>query len=284
MAHPAVARPWVLTAEEIADMAVVAIRAEADLTPKPGLVDQRGGGAHSDMDVAMLHASAEALRTSFAECASAAEDSATTTDLRLRIGAIGRAGEAAMLCATGGVNTHRGALWALGLLCAGAATDPRNPVAWAARLAALPDPYSVAAISHGASARHRYGATGAKGEAQEGFPHVHRHALPAMRAARAAGLDESTSRLEALLALIKHLDDTCLLHRGGADGLRAVQSAAGAVLGAGGLRTAKGRRLFGELDEMCLSRRLSPGGSGDLMAVALFLDDIGTRTGGRCRR
>ena len=66
-----------LTDDAIADLAVTALRAEADLTPKPGLVDQRGSGAHADMDLAMLHASADALRTAFAECASAATQSVT---------------------------------------------------------------------------------------------------------------------------------------------------------------------------------------------------------------
>ena len=104
----------VITDDEIADTAVAAMYAEADLTPKPGLVDRRGGGAHTDMDVAMLHRSAEALHGALTECASAARTSAINVDLRARIGAIGRAGETKMLAATGDVNTHRGALWALG--------------------------------------------------------------------------------------------------------------------------------------------------------------------------
>ncbi len=61
-----------LAADAIADLAVTALHAEADLTPKPGLVDRRGSGAHADMDLAMLHASAESLRGAFTECALAA--------------------------------------------------------------------------------------------------------------------------------------------------------------------------------------------------------------------
>jgi len=203
--------------------------------------------------------------------------------LRARIGEIGRAGEAEMLAATGGVNTHRGALWALGLLSAGTAADPEDPVGVAAQLARLSDPCVAAPTSHGARVRRHYGATGAKGEAQSGFPHVRRHALPVLRAARRAGADESTARLEALLALIAHLDDTCILHRGGITGLSAVQSGASAVLDAGGLRTAEGRHRFVELDWICRSRGLSPGGSGDLLAVALFLDSVDTRVGLLCK-
>ncbi|WP_123024481.1 triphosphoribosyl-dephospho-CoA synthase [Mycolicibacterium stellerae] len=279
MVKPTTAPARVLSDDEIADIAVAAMYAEADLTPKPGLVDQRGGGAHSDMDVAMLHRSAEALRDALTECASTARASAITMGLRARIGAIGRAGEAAMLAATGGVNTHRGALWALGLLSAGAAADPQDPVGVAAQLAALSDPHQAAPTSHGARARRRYGATGAKGEAQSGFPHVRLYALPALSAARNSGADESTARLAALLALIAHLDDTCILHRGGVTGLSAVQSGAGGVLGAGGLQTPEGRQRFVELDRICRSRRLSPGGSGDLLAATLFLDAVHMRVG-----
>lgn len=269
----------------IADLAVAAIRAEADLTPKPGLVDQRGSGAHTDMDLAMLHASAESLRTAFAECASAAMQSVSGPELRARLGEIGRAGERAMLEVTRGVNTHRGALWALGLLSAGAVLGDGlvGAVDVAARLAMIPDQYAAGPTSHGARARLRYGVSGAAGEARAAFPHVRLHALPALRAARRSGTDEGSARLEALLALMAALDDTCVLHRGGAEGLRAVQSGARAVQDAGGFRTLEGRRRFTALDDMCLTRRLSPGGSGDLLSATLFLDALDEGGALRCR-
>ena len=115
---------------------------------------------------------------------------------------------------------------------------------------------------------------GAAGEAQAGFPHVHRYALPALRAARRCGADEGSARLTALLTLMATLDDTCVLHRGGADGLRSLQSGAKAVLDTGGLGTPRGRRHFTALDDLCSTRRLSPGGSGDLLSVTLFLDAL----------
>jgi len=272
-----------LTAAEVAELAVAAVLAEAELTPKPGLVDQRGSGAHTDMDLAMLYASAESLRTAFAECASAAMQSVPGPELRARLGELGRAGERAMLEATGGVNTHRGALWALGLLCAGAALGGglAGAVDVAARLALIPDRHTVAPTSHGAQARLRYGVSGAAGEAQAGFPHVRLHAL---RGARRAGADECSARLEALLTLMATLDDTCVLHRGGPEGLRALQSGAQKVLDAGGIGTLRGRRHFTALDDMCLTRRLSPGGSGDLLSATLFLDALDEREAESCRR
>ena len=274
-----------LTSSSIADLAVAALRAEADLTPKPGLVDRRGSGAHIDMDLVMLHASAESLRAAFAECAMAAMQLAPGPELRAWLGEIGRAGERAMLAATGGVNTHRGALWALGLLSAGATLGGglAGAVDVAARLAAIPDRHTTATTSHGALARLRYGVSGAAGEAQAGFPHVCLHALPALRAARLSGADEGTACLEALLSLMATLDDTCLLHRGGSVGLSAVQAGAQAVVDAGGFRTPEGRRRFTALDDMCLTQRLSPGGSGDLLSATVFLHTLDEREAQPCR-
>lgn len=262
-----------LSPAAIADRAVAALIAEASLTPKPGLVDRRGGGAHADMSLDLLVTSAEALRTFFLACAATALNLSPGPLLRARLGEIGRDGEAAMLAAAGGVNTHRGALWALGLLCAGAAADPSCVVAGAAALAAVPDAGWVArGGSHGAAAIRRYGVPGAAGEARAGFPHVVGRGLPVLRAARQRGAGEDDARLDALLAIMATLPDTCVLHRGGAAGLRAIQTGAASVLAAGGCSTPAGRRRLSELDTLAWRRGLSPGGSADLLAAALFLD------------
>jgi triphosphoribosyl-dephospho-CoA synthase len=276
-----------LDALAIADLAVAALHQEADLTPKPGLVDGRGAGAHDDMTLDMLHDSAEALHGAFAECAGAARTLDPGTELRALVGVIGRVGEQLMLTVTGGVNTHRGALWALGLLSAGAARGGgiAEITGFAGRLASIPDPALVGgrSTSHGANARRRFGARGAVGEAQAGFPHVTRYALPTLRQARACGADEDTARLDALLSLIAHLDDTCVLHRGDRRGLRAVQAGAAAVLRAGGSQTPIGRTRFEALDLLCVNRRLSPGGSGDLLSATLFLDALDERSVPTCK-
>jgi triphosphoribosyl-dephospho-CoA synthase len=186
------------------------------------------------------------------------------------------------------VNTHRGALWALGLLAAGTAmtTGATGAIDVAARLARLPDPAlgaAVVAASNGARVRRRYGASGAAGEAQAGFPHIRLHALPALRAARRSGADEASARLAALLSLMAHLDDTCLLHRGEQAGLTAVQEGARAVLAAGGCHTPAGRHHFAALDALCAAHRLSPGGSGDLLAATLLLDALDERSAAPCK-
>lgn len=270
---------------QVAELAVAALHEEVDLTPKPGLVDRRGAGAHTDMSRDMLHSSADALLTAFAECAHAAQELAIGPELRARVGVIGRAGEHAMLAVTGGVNTHRGALWALGLLSAAigaGATSTHDATAYAAMLARIPDPAPGAVVrSHGAAVRRRFHVGGAPGEARSGFPHVVRYALPTLR--RYPDGDFTEARLDALLSLIAHLDDTCVLHRGGADGLAAVRSAAAAVLACGGMRTSEGRQRFSMLDRLCATHRLSPGGAGDLLAAALFLHELDRRSVSECK-
>ncbi|MQA52127.1 triphosphoribosyl-dephospho-CoA synthase [Pseudomonas piscis] len=267
-------------AERLADLAVDALIDEADLSPKPALVDRRGNGAHSDLHLGLMHASALSLWPAFKDMAEAAQQLARI-DLPLReaLGRSGREGERAMLVTTGGVNTHRGAIWALGLLVAAAALEPGSraagSVAWrAARLALLEDRHAPRPLSHGAQVAQRYGVGGAREEAQQGFPAVLQWGLPQLRRSRARGHGEQNARLDALLAIMTRLADTCVLYRAGEAGLRAMQDGARAVLEAGGSASLAGRRRLHQLDLQLLTLNASPGGAADLLAACLLLDRI----------
>jgi triphosphoribosyl-dephospho-CoA synthase len=262
---------------QLADLAVDVLIAEAVLTPKPALVDRRGSGAHRDLDLTRLLRSARSLRGAFLEMATFAEGREPDRALREGLALLGRAGECDMFAATGGCNAHRGAIWVIGLLVAartmtGEGASPGEVAAQAGRIAALPDRYAPPQDSHGARACRRYGVRGARGEARAGFPHVVDVGLPAMWAARAQGADETCARLDALMAIMASLDDTCLLHRGGLAALEAAQSGARAVLVAGGTSTTAGRQALLCLDAELLMRDASPGGCADLLAACLFLD------------
>jgi triphosphoribosyl-dephospho-CoA synthase len=262
----------------LADLAVRALVTEAELTPKPALVDRRGTGAHRDLDLGRLLASAAALRSDFERMARCAQNRRPTRDLRQELGAIGRDAEAAMLAATGGSNAHRGAIWTLGLLLAALAMSaPGAPLAdvaaSAAALAQLPDLRALTIISNGLRACTRYGVEGARGEARAGFPHVIRVGLPALRKARLGGADETTARLDALMAIMGSLEDTCLLHRGGRSAVEAAQSGAQEVLGLGGTATPAGWSRLLKLDADLMQRWVSPGGSADLLSACLLLDE-----------
>ncbi|MFJ2688889.1 triphosphoribosyl-dephospho-CoA synthase [Pseudomonas sp. NPDC087336] len=267
-------------AERLADLAVDALIDEADLSPKPALVDRRGNGAHTDLHLGLMHASALALWPAFKEMAETAiEMGEVGLPLREAIGLIGREGEQAMLATTNGVNTHRGAIWALGLLVAAVALQPQSTAAGsialrAARLALLDDRYAPRPLSHGAQVAQRYGARGAREEAQLGFPAVTQRALPQLKRSRAAGHGEQNARLDALLAIMTNLADTCVLYRAGEEGLSTMQLGAQAVLDAGGSASLAGRRRLHELDQQLIALNASPGGAADLLAACLFIDRI----------
>ncbi|AKT43886.1 triphosphoribosyl-dephospho-CoA synthase [Chondromyces crocatus] len=269
-----------LDAHHLGALATATLIAEAELTPKPALVDQRGRGAHTDLDLALMVRSACALQPSFVAMARAATGARPSQHLRERLALLGREAETTMLTVTAGANAHRGAIWALGLLVAAAAiTGPGAPThlaGTAGAIARFPDRAAPPSPSpsHGSAARARYGVTGARGEACAGFPHVLEHGLPALRAARARGLDSTHARLDALLTLMAHLDDTCLLHRGGLLALHAAQRGARAVLDAGGTSTDAGLAALHQLDTHLLSLNASPGGAADVLAATLFLDAL----------
>ena len=266
-------------AARLADHAVGALVAEAMLTPKPALVDQRGSGAHADLDLGRLLCSARSLRGSFHSMARQASRARPGLALRERLGALGRYAEARMLTATAGSNAHRGAIWVLGLLVAARAMRSADAAltetaTLAAELAQLPDRHAPQVASNGLRACARYGVRGARGEAVNGFPHVLQMALPMLRERRARGCDETCARLDALMAIMASLDDTCLLHRGGWEALRIAQRGARAVLTLGGTATTRGRRALHALDAELLRRYASPGGCADLLAACLFLDAV----------
>ena len=268
-----------LSALDLSTSAVAALIEEAELTPKPALVDRRGNGAHHDLDLERLRLSAGALRDGFAAIARAAAGEEPSLRLREQLGRIGREMERRMLAATDGGNAHRGAIWALGLLVAAAAQrrserHPASIAATAAALARLPDRFAPRPLSNGERARLRFGATGARGEAQAGFPHAILVGLPTLRAAHGRGVLEDCARLDALMAIMASLDDTCLLHRGGRAALQTAKAGAWAVLAEGGTASPAGLRRLHRLHDELMRLWASPGGSADLLAVTLFLDRL----------
>ncbi|WP_300759695.1 triphosphoribosyl-dephospho-CoA synthase [Janthinobacterium sp.] len=273
-----------LTPAALARQVVQALLDEVTLTPKPGLVDLRSRGAHTDLNWALMCHSACVLQPVFAALAGAGWHASGDDDsLRQQIGRIGRHGEALMMTATGGVNTHRGAIWALGLLVTAAAQlaarsvqlAPAAVAARAAALARLPDRGAPAETGNkGELACRQYQVGGARGQAMAAFPHVVDVGLPCLRTSRARGDKETTARLNALLAIVAQLDDTCVLSRGGRAALLDMQAGAAQVLAAGGAGSQQGGTALHALEAQVLERRVSPGGAADLLAATLFLDRL----------
>lgn len=272
--------------ERIGRLAIRSLYREAALAPKPGLVSPGSNGSHRDMDFTTFLRSLQSLRPYFSAIAACGLQRPGFAPLRV----LGIEAEAAMLAATGGVNTHRGAIFNLGLLCAAAGrliADGETPSAatacqavkinWAANildgLATLPVA-SQLKLSHGLEVARLYGSGGARQEAASGFPAALEIGLPAYRGILVATGDGELAAVQALFALIAELDDTNLLWRGGPAGLASGRRAASEFLAAGGVLADDWREHAAAIDRDFVARDLSPGGSADLLGVTLFLAEI----------
>lgn len=265
-------------AEDLGSLAASCLHLEIDTYPKPGLVSPVDTGSHADMDAAMLHASAELLKPYFAEMAAAGAQGAEMGRLRV----IGIEAERAMLAATGGVNTYRGAIFGLGLLVAAAGfrsvwRGDRLLGGIVSRLwgdAILDGP--VPLRSHGSDAARRYGVGGARRQAANGFPALYDIGLPALIAGeRLSSGQAEAARVQCCFALIATLDDTNILHRGGPDGLEFARRSAAEFIARGGVGRVDWRAEARSVHEAFVERNLSPGGSADLLAMSLFARALG---------
>jgi len=270
-----------LTPAAIGRAATLALYDELSLAPKPGLVTLIDSGSHDDMDAHTFMRSLFALRRYFAQIAEAGACGADFAVLER----CGIAAEARMLAATGGVNTHRGAIFMLGLLCAaaGAALRERGGALHPDQLRdALRRHWSDALASRsrrpprlpGGLAARRYGLRSASEEAALAFPVLFETALPALTGAMARGLTPSQARLDTLFHIMAVLDDSNLAHRGGIAGLRHAQRAARAFLDRGGVARPDGLQEARAMADDFVRRRLSPGGAADTLAAACWITRV----------
>jgi triphosphoribosyl-dephospho-CoA synthase len=271
-------------AGHVADLAKSALLAELETWPKPGLVSHVDSGSHTDMDASTLRASATAITPFYYQLTVAGAAQSGMNRLR----EIGLEAERAMLAATSGVNTHRGAIFSLGLLCAAAGATwsetTRSESHWRAQVlgATVRQRWGQAIMSgpiplrsHGTNALLKFGAGGARAQAAAGFPHAIEVGLPALRLGRRlAPKDPEAARVQGFFAILASMEDTNLLHRGGAVGLRYAQEAAARFLEQGGVGQADWRERAVAVHRAFVVRRLSPGGCADLLAITLLLDTL----------
>jgi triphosphoribosyl-dephospho-CoA synthase len=264
-----------LTAQEIGRAATLALYDELALAPKPGLVTLTDRGSHADMDAHTFMRSLLALRSYFVRIAELGAVGAPFEALER----CGIEAEARMLAATGGINTHRGAIFMLGLLCAtaGAAGRRSTPrelrqtllLRWGEALSARAQrPSSLP----GGQAARRFNLRSASAEAALGFTTLFETAEPALRNARARGLATTPAHIDTLFAIMAVLDDSNLAHRGGLEGLHFAQAAARGFLAGGGAAAPGGMDAAAALGAAFVRRRLSPGGSADTLAAACWLE------------
>jgi triphosphoribosyl-dephospho-CoA synthase len=269
-------------AERVGRLAVRSLYHEAALHPKPGLVSPIDNGSHADMSMATFYRSLFALRRYFPAIARAGAADPELAQLQ----ALGLVAEREMLRATAGINTHRGAIFHLGLLCAAAGAlhqDGVVPIAaslcgtvaqrWGAaiRRSAQSAKRDASQTSHGLQVLRRYSAGGARAEAASGFPNVIRGSLPAYRTALRATGDARRAGVQALFVLIERTEDSNLLWRGGFEGVRFARRCAAEFLRNGGATAVDWLQRAASIHRQFVAHNLSPGGCADLLAITLFL-------------
>ncbi len=263
-----------------AEMAMASLIMEAGATPKPGLVDTRNSGSHKDMDFGLMAKSAEALSPCFEDCVRAGVRSASEApeETFSQLRRLGIRAEKTMYRATGGVNTHKGAIYLFGIALGALGRlwqadhfpTPEEMLFEGGRIASDAVEKDFQAIrslpekklTAGQRIYLEYGLKGARGEAAEGFPSVREVALPYLRAHE----KEDCKYQHALLHLIALGKDTNMIARGGYETAQESVGEVRALLKKG----EPDMKTIEALDERFIGKNLSPGGSADLLALSMF--------------
>lgn len=258
---PESTRPYLMAA-----LAERALRLELDMPQKPGLVGPDSQGAHKDMDYTIMRKGIAALRPYWSRMAKAS--------VPPLLQMIGIEAEKAMLKATGGVNTHRGAVFALGL-----ALNARGMELSITEEVMKKHLVQIAQVilynqltdnnlhsTHGRQAVKRYGVKGAREMALEGYKELWAQWLPLYRK------DASIQRM--LLHIMSTLDDTCVIHRVGYERAQEVKRDAEEILRCAQKDRAVATERLRDLCKRYAAEGISPGGAADMLALTILTDSL----------
>ncbi len=258
---------------------------EVYTTPKAGLVDRNNNGSHKDMNIALFEKSADALKPYFCRCF---EIGAKTQNLPCdnAFKALRKAGveaEKIMFEATDGVNTHKGAIFSLGVLCGAAGrlwsvekndykTEEILTLCSALTRKAVEEDFAKADTSTAGGRLYReYKLKGIRGEVASGFGSVKNIGLPIFLRALQKGFSRNDSGAITLVHLISGVEDTTIYNRGGKEGADFAKKRAKEILKNSDFPSMDAIR---KLDSEFIDRNLSAGGSADLLAVTYFLSKL----------
>ena len=267
----------------IAQQAVRALLYEVTTTPKPGLVDRRNSGSHTDMDSFTFMSSAAALGPYFEACARVGQETASlpAPETFSALRPLGCEAEGEMLAATHGVNAHKGAIFSIGIVCAALGRlardlwgDPARVLAEAAAMTAGLTAQDFAgvteetAVTAGQKLFVRYGITGVRGQVEAGLPAVLNYGLPTLENGLAQGYDINRAGCGALLTILAHSTDTNIIARSSRERQLALTEELNALLDEDPYPD---EAVLSALDDRFIAENLSPGGSADLLALTYLL-------------
>ena len=266
-------------AVRIGELAVQSLLAEAETTPKPGLVDCRNSGSHGDMDISTFRASAHALRDYFPACVRTGMEGGAPQETFRQLRQLGLRAERDMYAATAGVNTHKGAIFTMGILCGAAGRLWKPEGTWNAdeifretasmTREAMEEDFRKGGDTAGFRLYGEFGVRGIRGEVAEGLPSVAKLGLPAYQRALERFGNKNAAGVHTLLMLIANVLDTNMLKRGGRELAEAAAEKCGDLLA----RDYSLSEVEG-LDAWFVERNLSPGGCADLLAAVYFIHEL----------
>lgn len=266
-----------------AQQAVRALLYEVTTTPKPGLVDRRNSGSHNDMDSFTFMSSAAALGGYFEACTRVGRETAAlpAAETFAQLRPLGCEAEGEMLAATHGVNTHKGAIFSIGIVCAALGRldralwrEPARVTAEAAAMTAgltaqdLAGVTAETAVTAGQKLYLQYGITGVRGQVEAGLPAVLDYGLPALEQGLALGYGINRAGCGALLAILAHSTDTNIIARSSRERQLALADALQKDLAD---TPYPDEAVLTEMDDRFIAENLSPGGSADLLALTYLL-------------
>lgn len=275
--------PFDADLQKVGQYLTQAILLEVSTHPKPGLVTRLSNGAHKDMSIFTFMMSSAVLSKAFNDLQDIGQaHRGTLAELFCKLRSYGVGAEAELLRVTKGVNTQRGILFAGGIVSAvsgyamnmGLSRDALLPMIkeMAAGLVARElKNLDHAAMTAGEKLYYKYGITGIRGEVENGFPSVVNYGLPALEDAFNKGATINDALVHALISLMTVVEDSNVIWRTDYDTLLEVQRIAKNILSLGSVFTEKGRMAIAETERYFLQRRISPGGSADLLSVTITL-------------
>jgi len=271
----------------ITSLAVQAILYEASCNPSPGLVSKVSCGAHSDMDYFTFLDSATALINPLIHCTRAGFSSDSPKEIFKQIRQIGRLGEQQMFHKTGGVNTHKGTLFLMGICCAAGGKALYSGARFSSLQSIIQDMTEglverelslranelenthTSALTHGERLFLTHKVEGIRGEVQRGLPTVFDISLKVYKENHE--LSQNSRLVQTLLAIMQFSEDTNILYRHSFETLKEVQERAKQIVAMGGMTTPAGIKAIEKMDEDFCRRKIGPGGSADLLGVTVFL-------------
>jgi len=272
------------------EAALKSILYEVAATPKPGLVDRRNSGAHNDMDFFTFMASSAALSGVFVQCAEEGlrYSSNDYKGLLERLRPIGINAEERMLKATSGVNTHKGLIFSLGIICAAAGSiyrDIRRPLITGGEISSRVKDMTVGLserelkgldkrkpLTTGEKLYIRYGVKGIRGQVESGFESVTKTPMKVLKEMlNEASISLNDALVHVLLHLMLVVEDSNVIGRHGLEALDYVRECAQRALAAGGMMTTVGKEYIYQMDRDFINKDISPGGAADLLAVTIMM-------------